>query len=127
MIPNQVLWDIVRQCPLLGCLGSIHGKVYEEDEEEHVRSPEYIRLDYEMSLNRARSRVVFRRDARISFPTALWSLVLSKAVSAFDKYQVCDKFCPCDKFGYYEPPTQADATFCLLSERGVKDIFIQQK
>jgi Leucine-rich repeat (LRR) protein len=50
-IPDQILWDIVRFCPLLGCLG--------EDEEKFIKSPEYNRLCYEMNLNRARSCVIF--------------------------------------------------------------------
>jgi Leucine-rich repeat (LRR) protein len=114
-VPNRILWDLVRECPLLGCFGVIH------DEDK----PEYIKLEYDLSFNRAKSRVVLR-DGTTILPTSLWPSILSKAGVAFNKYKLCDYFCDCGREEYDGPLTQSDAIFCLLVERGAKDLFFQQ-
>ena len=114
-VPNQILWDLVRQCPQLGCFNNLH-----------KGQPAYLKLDYELSLNRARSRAVIRDDT-VSFPTALWPSVLLKAGSAFNKkYQLCTLYCGCKGRCYSPPLTQADAIFFLL-EHGAKGIFDSTK
>jgi hypothetical protein len=117
-VPNEILLDFVRQCPLLGCFGDIH---------DHIEGkPTYTKLDYALSLNRAKSRVIFHRDDTISFPTALWPSIMSNAEVAFRKYEFCDDFCDCGGGAYDGPLDQSDAIFCLLVERGAKDVFFQQ-
>ena len=115
-VPNQILWDLVRQCPLLGCFGVTP----EKDE------PEYMKLEYELSFNRVRSRVV-SHDGTATLPTSLWPAILSNAGSAFNEYQFSGDHGTCSHRGRYGGPlTQSDAIFYLLVERGAKDVFFQQ-
>jgi hypothetical protein len=90
-VPNQFMWDLVRQCPLLGCFGLT--------DDEHEDEPEYIKLEYELSFNRARSRVLLR-DGTTNLPTPLWPSILSSAEFAFNRYQLCDDFCHCGRDEY---------------------------
>lgn len=113
-VPNKVLLNCIQRCRLLGCIGL--------DEEKVHDTPEYEKCIYDLSCNRARSRVVISRKGEfISFPSALWARIFHQASSAFEAYLFCDyTFCEHKS----STPSQADAIFHLLLERGVKDIFI---
>jgi len=113
--PNQTLWNAVRQCQILGCIGS-------EIENEDMNS-EWQKLNYCLIRNRARSRVVFgNNDGELILPPALWPLILYKAKCAFLEYPLCWSYdCNCRI-----DITQSDAIFQLLVDRGAKDVILQQ-
>ena len=108
--PNQGLWDLVRQSPFLGCIGC----------DKHKRQIEYEQLHHDLCRNRARSRMFFFYNEKpISFPLALWKLILENAPAAFQPYRPCQLMCCCCT----QLPSQSDAIFSLLLEYGAKDIF----
>ena len=116
-VPNKVLQNCIQHCRVLGCIG-----LDDESELEVHNKSEFKKYIYDLSCNRARSRVVISPNGTfISFPSALWARILHKAPSAFKIYLDCYyRGCRHRKF----PPSQHDAIFRLLLERGVKDIFI---
>ena len=93
------------------------------DRVQGISNPAWDKLNYCLTRNRARSRVVFgNSDSELFLPPALWPLILYKAERAFDKYPSCSNFyCGCIK-----RVTQSDAIFQLLIDRGAKDVFLQQ-
>ena len=112
--PHPSLWNVVRQSRLLGCI--------DRDREEYGSNPAWEKLNYCLTRNRARSRVVFgNNDSELFLRPALWPLILYKAERAFDKYPLCQGIC-C----YMKRVTQSDAIFQLLIDRGAKDVCLQQ-
>ena len=112
---DQIIFDVTQQCRFLGCFGDCLDK----------ENPEFQRLTNELSLNRPWSRVVCQND-NISFPPALWPLVLQKELCAFKPCYYCfrdDCFC---RFDCANTLIQIDAVFHLLVEHGAKDIFFRQ-
>jgi Leucine-rich repeat (LRR) protein len=112
----SMLCTVLKDCPVLGCIGELH----RETSQEYKKLFRELSLN-ELSLNRARSRVVFL-DETISFPVGLWNLIFHKAEAAFKGYP-CSRYKQCCGESNI---SQSDAIFCLLRERGVKDIFIEK-
>ena len=114
--PNPTLWNAVRQSRLLGCIDC--DRVYGSN-------PAWEKLNYCLTRNRARSRVVFgNNDSELFLPPALWPLILCKAERAFDKYSLgrSNISCGC----CIKRVTESEAIFQLLIDRGARDVFLQQ-
>ena len=110
---HHILFDLVRDCPPLGCLGSIIGSVY-------GRNPEHRALAHALMWNRAKDRLRCTPNAKgreIFSRLSLWPLILKKANLAFaHSRQYCNKSgdCPCCGEG----TSQSDSIFQLLVNYG---------
>jgi hypothetical protein len=110
---HHILLDLVRDCPPLGCIGSIIGSVYR-------RNPKHRALAHALMWNRVKGRLRCSPNGKgheISSPLCLWPLILKKANLAFaHSRQYCNKSgdCPCCGEG----TRQSDAIFQLLVNYG---------
>jgi len=119
---NTLLLNIVKQCPLLGCVGRSGGERLRDGSKMYTYQRYNGYLLYDLKINRARSRVVCLDESTLSFPLGLWKLVLHKAKAASDLF-------PCGTVWTETHPCcasqlpQSDAIFHFLVERGAKEIF----